>query len=148
LLLERVQNFLQEFHPKHLGVIVADDVSVQSNRSLALKHSFFQREGTTSGLKLRNIVEMPFFVRSELSNGIQLADLCAYNVYRAFRYEQPEYPYFQEILGRFYWSQATPGDKLDGLKVFPDDSDLVPMVGEIAKPWLARKAWESRERKK
>lgn len=133
LLLERIQSFLQEFHSKHFGVIVADDVSVQSNRSLALKHSWFQRSGTTSTVRLRNIVEMPFFVRSELSNGIQLADLCAYDVYRAFRYEQPGYEYFRAILPRFYQSQATASDKIDGLKVFPDDSDLVAMVQALGR---------------
>jgi len=131
LLLERIQNFLAEFHSKHLGVIVADDVSVKSNRSLALKHSFFQREGTTAGVRLRNIVELPFFVRSELSNGIQLADLCAYNVYRVFRYEQPDYEYFVRMLPRFYVSRATPSHKLDGLKVFPDTSDLIRIVREL-----------------
>ena len=31
-----------------------------------------------------NIVEYPFFTRSELSNGIQLADQLAYNVYALF----------------------------------------------------------------
>ncbi len=127
LLLERIQNSMAEFHRKHLGVIVADDVSIQMNRALALKHSYFQREGTTSGLVLRNIVEMPFFVRSELSNGVQLADLCAYNVYRAFRYEDPVYKYFAEIVRYFYRSRQTPVPKLDGLKVFPDESPLVAL---------------------
>jgi hypothetical protein len=133
LLLERIQNFLAEFHPKHLGAIVADDVSVQSNRSLALKHSFFQREGTTAKLMLRNIVELPFFVRSELSNGIQLADLCAYDVYRAFRYRHVDCEHLGRILPRFYVSRRTPGDKLDGLKVFPDDSELVDVAAELGR---------------
>jgi hypothetical protein len=131
LLLERIQNFLAEFHPKHLGAIVADDVSVQSNRSLALKHSFFQRERTTANLELRNIVELPFFVRSELSNGIQLADLCAYNVYQAFRYARTDCNYLARILPCFYISRRTSDSKLDGLKVFPDDSELVPLAGKL-----------------
>lgn len=131
LLLERIQSFLSEYHRKHFGVIVVDDVSRQMNRSLAMKHSYFQRRGTSAGLLLRNIVETPFFVRSELSNGIQLADLCAYNVYRAFRYENSGYDYFARIVPRFYRSRTTHPEKLDGLKVFPDDSELVEMASRV-----------------
>ena len=146
LLLERIQSFLQEFHAKHLGLIVADDMSIQMNRSLAMKHSFFQRKGTTAGVRLRNIVETPFFVRSELSNGVQLADLCAYNVYRAFRYESPDYPFFARILPRIYHSQRTPDTKLDGLKVFPDDSELVDLGDAIGKIIGRRRTAEPRDR--
>lgn len=133
LLVERVQLFLAEFHPGHLGVIVTDDTNRQLNRALTMKHSWFQRVGTTSGLQLRNIVETPFFTRSELSNGVQLADLCAYNVYRVFRRGNPDYAYFQPMLPRFYCSKNTPADKLDGLKVFPDDSELLELAAYLGK---------------
>ncbi|MFB3816423.1 MAG: DUF3800 domain-containing protein [Candidatus Methylomirabilales bacterium] len=49
---------------------------------MAMKHAFFQDTGTSSGLWLKHISEMPLFVRSELSNGIQLADLVSYNVWK------------------------------------------------------------------
>ena len=45
------------------------------------------------------MVEYPFFTRSELSNGVQLADLLAYSVYRAFKGEDLGYPYFERVLG-------------------------------------------------
>lgn len=135
LLLERLQSFLQEFHGKHLGVLVTDDTGIQMNRSLAMKHSYFLSEGTTSGLQLRNVVEIPFFVRSELSNGIQLADLCAYNIYRVFKNGDVDYPYFRRILPYFYCSQKTHKNKLDGLKIFPDDSTLVELGNKIAKEY-------------
>ena len=48
------------------------------------------------------IVECPFFTRSELSNGVQLTDLLAYNVYRAFKFEDFCYPYFEKVLPNFY----------------------------------------------
>ncbi|MCH8343793.1 MAG: DUF3800 domain-containing protein [Planctomycetes bacterium] len=131
LLLERIQNFLAEFHQSHKGVIVSDDCGKQMNRSLALKHNYFQLQGTSSGVRLTNIVEKPFFVRDELSNGAQLADLCAYNVYRVFRYPSADYSYFERILPRFYRSLQTRPEKLDGLKVFPDDSDLLELAKVI-----------------
>lgn len=64
---------------------------------------------------------MPFFVESYLSNGVQLADLCAYNIFRAFKYESEDYEYFQKILPYIYNSKLTKGSKLDGLKIFPDN---------------------------
>lgn len=137
LLLERIQNFLQEYHPKHQGLIVADDMGIGPNRSLAMKHSFFQRCPTTAGLELRHIVEMPFFVRSELSNGVQLADLCAYNVYRAFKTADLSYEYFRRICRQFYSSRLTQADKLDGLKVFPPESELVHLLACLGKELAA-----------
>jgi hypothetical protein len=72
-----------------------------------------------------DIVEYPMFVDSALSKGIQLADLCGYNIYRAFREQNFSYSYFNNTLARFYCSKQTSIDKLDGLKVWPEDSDLV-----------------------
>ncbi|HEY5909000.1 MAG TPA: DUF3800 domain-containing protein [Verrucomicrobiae bacterium] len=131
LLLERIEHYLWEFHHKHQGVIVMDDTDKTINRSLSVKHEFFQREGSGAML-FKHIVEYPFFADSKLSNGVQLADLCGYNVYRAFRSLDFQYPYFQKLLPHFYTSQRTDPLKLDGLKVFPDDSDLVE---------FARKGW-------
>ncbi len=121
LLLERAERFIVEEHPKQNCIMVLDNTSQQLDRSMALKHSFFQREGTTSGLRLRHIVELPMFVDSRLSNGVQLADLCAYNIFRAFRERDVKYPYFQKTLPFVYKNQRTGLSRLEGLKVFPDD---------------------------
>jgi hypothetical protein len=124
LLLERIEHYLREFHPKHLGLIVMDDTDKTINRTLSMKHAFFQREGGR-GIEFSHIVEYPFFTDSKLSNGVQLADLCGYNVYRAFRNLDYGYPFFREMLPHFYVSGRTKSDKLDGLKVFPPESDLI-----------------------
>jgi hypothetical protein len=101
-----------------------DDSGRKENRSLAMKHAYIQREGGQL-MRFHHIVEYPMFIDSALSNGIQLADLCGYNVYRAFRDQNFTYPYFYNMLMRFYCSNQTSTDKLDGLKVWPEDSDLV-----------------------
>jgi hypothetical protein len=133
-LLERIQRYMREFHPKHNALVVMDDTSKQLNRAVAMKHAYFQRAGNKN-LQFTQIVEYPFFTASELSNGVQLADLLAYNVYRAFRDENLDYPYFDMLLPSFY---RRGGDAvLDGLKVWPEAS---PLVG------LARMMWE-RKRK-
>ncbi|MEX1154943.1 DUF3800 domain-containing protein [Parvibaculum sp.] len=134
-LLERIQHYMREYHPKHQALIVMDDTSKQLNRAVAMKHAYFQRAGNRN-LQFPQIVEYPFFSASELSNGVQLADLLAYNVYRAFRSEDLAYPYFEMLLPHFYRRKA--GQVLDGLKVWPDPS---PLIG------LARAAWDARKEK-
>lgn len=135
-LLERIQHYMHEYHSKHQALIVMDDTSKELNQAVALKHAFFQRAGNQN-VKFSCIVEYPFFTRSELSNGVQLADLLAYNVYRAFKMEDMNYPYFEMLLPHFYKRQS--GLVLDGLKVWPEDSPLIPM---------ARKKWEEFKAKK
>ena len=132
-LLERIEQFMREYHPKHQALIVMDDTSRTLNQAVAFKHAYFQRVGNQN-LRFRQIVEYPFFTRSELSNGVQLADLLAYNVYRAFKGEDLAYPYFDMLLPSFY---RRSGDAtLDGLKVWPEASSLVKLARDH---WLARK---------
>lgn len=131
LLLERVQWFMKMEHDKHRALMVLDDCGLQMNRALAMKHSYFQREGTSSGSRISHIVEMPMFVESSLSNGVQLADLCAYNVYRAFKYGNLDYPYFQTIQEQLYSAPNRSIIEIEGLKVFPDDSPLVNLAKRL-----------------
>ena len=135
LLLERVQNYIRGNHPRHQALIVMDDTDKGLNRAIAMQHSLFQWVGNRN-MAFPDIFEYPFFTRSELSNGVQLADQLAYNVYRAFRYEDTSYPYFEKLLPHFY--QSKDGTVLHGLKVWPDDSPLVA---------LARNAWEDCKQK-
>lgn len=134
-LLERIEHYMQTYHPKHQALVVMDDTSVELNRAVAMKHAYFQRAGNQN-MKFRHIVEYPFFTASELSNGVQLADLLAYNVYRAFKTEDFSYPYFSMMLPHFY--RRNPGNVLDGLKVWPDQSPLIS---------LARDGWEKHKKK-
>ena len=76
------------------------------------------------------------FVASELSNGVQLADLCAYNVYRAFKTEDLEYEFFDRIQANLYRAPHRLGAQVEGLKVFPDESPLV----ELARDWARQQS--------
>ncbi len=129
LVLERIQHYMREYHPKHQALIVMDDTSKQLNRAVAMKHAFFQRSGNQN-MTFPDIVEYPFFTRSELSNGVQLADLLAYNVYRAFKNEDPTYSYFDMLLPSIY--RGRNAESLHGLKIWPESSPLVE---------LARRTW-------
>jgi hypothetical protein len=133
LLLEQIEDFMRELHPKHQGVLITDDVSKQLNQDLAMKHAYILEEGTASGTWLKHIAEMPLFVRSELSNGVQLADMMAYNIYRCFRYEDSAYPFFQRILPFIWTCPFTPDHQRDGLWIFPPASPLITFRNEIGK---------------
>lgn len=132
-LLERIEQYMSEYHPRHQALIVMDDTSKQLNRAVAMKHALFQRVGNQN-LKFPHIVEYPFFTVSELSDGVQLADLLSYNVYRAFRMEDLSYPYFNMLLPHLY--KRREGRVLDGLKVWPEPSPLIVM---------ARNNWEAKK---
>jgi hypothetical protein len=130
LLVERLQAFLEIEHRKHAGVLVTDDVSREANRSLAMKHAHLLAEGTSAAKHLRHITEMPLFVRSELSNGVQLADLVSYNVYRAFKRNHLEYEWFRRIEPAIWWASDR-GPGRDGLKVFPPESPLYTLADTV-----------------
>ena len=135
LVLERIQHYMREYHQKHQALIVMDDTSKQLNRAVAMKHAFFQRAGNQN-MTFPAIVEYPFFTRSELSNGVQLADLLAYNVYRAFRNEDLAYPYFDRLLPNIYRGRNQ--EALHGLKIWPESSPLVE---------IARSTWNAYKKK-
>ena len=73
-MLERIQHYIREYHPRHRALIVMDDTDKSLNRAVAMKHARFQRAGNRN-MKFPAVVEYPFFTRSELSNGVELADL-------------------------------------------------------------------------
>jgi len=133
LILERSERFLDDEHSKQQAIFVLDNTSKQLNRSIAMKHSYFQRNRTSSNVKLKHIVEIPFFVESYLSNGVQLADLCAYNIFRAFKYKDVNYEYFKYILPFIYCGKRTREEKIDGLKVFPDNHQWQNFLIEVEK---------------
>lgn len=138
LLMERIENYMREYHPKHQALMIMDDTDKTINRSLAMKHAYFQRTGNRSLDNFRHIVEYPFFTDSRLSNGVQLADLCGYNVYRGFRNLDFSYPFLQRILHCFYASEKTNQLKIDGLKVFPDNSELVGFADKSIREFLKK----------
>ena len=123
LLCERIESFMKECHPKHKAILVTDDTDKQKNIQTTRAHVNLYRNGASSGLTLRHIIEMPMFVSSATCVGVQLADLCCYNVYRRFKDNNPNYEFFKRIEPFFYNSSNTPVEKKDGLKVFPPNSE-------------------------
>jgi hypothetical protein len=129
MLLERVERLMSERYRKHNALMIMDDSERALNRAVALKHAKLLHRGGRK-IYFRHIAEYPFFTESSLSHGIQLADLCAYNVLRAFRHKDFAYPFFARQLCHYYNSGNTDAGKLDGLKIFPPESPLIAWAAE------------------
>lgn len=135
LIFERFQQFLETRDPPCYGVVIFDRIDDANFRTkgyenlLTRQHLRYLQQGTDF-VQVDNIVEGLLFIPSSENNFIQLADLCAYNVYRQFRdhgreWDQPTserlplYGYFERIVHRFY---TGPNGLLSGygIKKFPD----------------------------
>ena len=55
-LLEGIQHYMKEYHPKHQALIVMDDTHKQLNRAVAMKHAHFQRTGNRN-MSFPSVVE-------------------------------------------------------------------------------------------
>lgn len=128
LLYEQIEVLMWKSHPSHKAIIIVDDCDARTNAKIALRHADFLRTQTSSGIHFRNIVETPLFIRSELSEGIQLVDLCAYNVYRAFAHDDMNYSYFKNILPYFHRFPGAQSDITSIIKVFPDIDRRFPRL--------------------
>jgi hypothetical protein len=49
MIIERADMFINNEHYKNHGIFILDNTTKQLNRLVAMKHSYFLREGTTSG---------------------------------------------------------------------------------------------------
>ena len=122
-LLERIRNHMKSNDSKHNAIIIMDDTGKNFNRNIAMLHAKFQREGNKN-VKFGKVIEYPLFTASELSNGIQLADLCAYNIFRAFVREDFTYTFFENQL-KYYAKHTKTGVIFGaGIKVWPNQSAL------------------------
>ncbi|MCX6096563.1 MAG: DUF3800 domain-containing protein [Candidatus Bipolaricaulota bacterium] len=87
-LLERFFYYLEDMDLQARGVIVCDEL--EKSRSYILIdqfHSYFMR--TVKGkARSQQIIPAPFFVHSDLTSGIQLADLVAYIISWGLRFDR------------------------------------------------------------
>jgi len=79
-LLERFFYFLEDAGPDAQGLVVFDELDKARSHILVDQMSRYFRETQTGRVRSAQIVPEPFFVHSELTTAIQLADLVAYVV--------------------------------------------------------------------
>lgn len=96
-LFERFFYFLEDVGADALGLVVFDELErVQSHILIEQMNRYFQ-ETWTGRTRSSRIIPEPFFVHSELTTGVQLADLVAYLLSWGFRLQGMGEPYREEL---------------------------------------------------
>jgi len=97
------------------GMLIMDAAHESRYRELITD---FRRKGTAYGL-LDNIVDVPYFGRRHDTRMIQLADFCAYAVFRYYDYNDDDH--LNMVLPRF--DRRAPGGPPEGLKHITEEKD-------------------------
>lgn len=84
-LFERFFYFLEDVGPTSLGVIVFDELEKSESHILLGQMNRYFKATAKGRTRSSKIIPEPFFVHSDLTTGIQLADLVAYLVSWGFR---------------------------------------------------------------
>lgn len=96
-LANRFNIFSMRLHKQDItskGLFIIDQAHEQRYRELILK---FQTQGTAYSKYLGNVVDIPYFTGAKDTRMLQLADHCAYAVFRY--YEHKDDSYVNQILG-------------------------------------------------
>ncbi|HBY19227.1 MAG TPA: hypothetical protein DEH00_08680 [Candidatus Marinimicrobia bacterium] len=99
---------------KKFGLLIHDNNNTVSKRLTELMKQF--HNSGTLWTSVRNIIETPLFVDSQLTSMVQLADLCSYALRRYI--EKNEDYLYKEIIKR----ADKKGGKMVGVRHFTDDS--------------------------
>jgi Protein of unknown function (DUF3800) len=140
LLVERVELHMRNEHPGHYAKLIFDetDFGVDAARSAALRKFLHQ---TDEGRSVQQILDVPFFVASNTTPGIQLADIMAGALrhYQTLRDERrPLAGQWETTIERFYTlaglkshDQAVGPRTFPGLYTMPDNYYVTP-------PWRGK----------
>lgn len=94
--ISRFEQYLNNSGEDKFGIIIHDN-----NETVTKKHTNLMKNFHSKGTlwtHINKIVETPFFVNSELTSMVQIADVCAYSIRRYV--ENDENEFFDEILKR------------------------------------------------
>lgn len=99
-LLERISLYMHYNEPDKQAIVIMDKCSDNIEKMLNQTHTLQIKDGY-SWTKNKSIIENLMFVDSQYNNFIQLTDLCSYSINRAFRDDNPDYPFFKMLLSKF-----------------------------------------------
>ncbi|MCX6649441.1 MAG: DUF3800 domain-containing protein [Candidatus Bathyarchaeota archaeon] len=114
-LTSRFNIFLKRLYSKKLpgkGLLIIDQAHQERYRELIAEY----QKGSKYGY-LGNIVDIPYFAGAHDTRLLQLADACAYSVFRF--YEKDDHRYFDKIFPSF--DKVAPQEGPDGLKHFTNE---------------------------
>jgi len=84
-LFQRFFYFLEEVAPAEMGIVVFDELEKAKSHLLLDQMTRYFRDTRTGRDRSSRIIPEPFFVHSDMTTGVQLADLAAYIISWGFR---------------------------------------------------------------
>lgn len=115
-LTSRFNIFMKRLYSKDLrgkGLLIIDQAHQARYRELIAE---FQSVGSKYG-KMTNIVDIPYFAGAQDTRMLEIADVCAYSVFRL--YERKDHEYFDKLYPSFDKTSLRGGP--EGLKHFTDE---------------------------
>ena len=114
-LFERFFYFLEDSNPSEMGIIVFDELEKAQCRILIGQ---MERYFATTGrgyIRSARIIPEPFFVHSDLTTAIQLADIVAYSINWGFRLNRMTKPFRPEMVefGQYAFDLSYKGKRQD-----------------------------------
>jgi hypothetical protein len=127
-LFERYFYFLETFAPRERGLVVFDELDKAKAHILIQQMAAYFLGTKTGRYRSSRVVPEPFFVHSELTTGIFLADLTAYILGWSWRLQRMLQPKRDELVG---YAQKLHDMQFHGEKMLPDGSGTMPLHGII-----------------
>jgi hypothetical protein len=97
-LFERFYYFLEDLGGDHCGIIVFDELEKSRSHILLEQLSLYFKETQRGQQRATKIIPEPLFVHSDLTTGIQVADIAAYLLSWGFRTGELTKPARQELV--------------------------------------------------
>lgn len=96
-LFERFFYLLEELTPSEMGIVVFDELEKSRSHVLVGQMDWYFKETGRGRLRSGRIIPEPFFVHSDLTTGIQIADLFAYLISWGVRVKGMSRPAREEL---------------------------------------------------
>jgi hypothetical protein len=116
-LFERFFYYLEDNAPTSLGIIVFDELEKSRSHVLVDQMDNYFKRTAKGRQRASRIIPEPFFVHSDLTTGIQLADLVAYIISWGLRFEgmtEPKRPELKEFADQVVRLRARAVREVDG----------------------------------
>jgi hypothetical protein len=127
-LFERYFYFLETLAPRERGLVVFDELDKAKAHILIQQMAAYFLGTKTGRYRSSRVVPEPFFVHSDLTTGVFLADLTAYILGWGWRLQRMLQPKRDELAG---YAQKLHDMQFHGEKMLPDGSGAMPLHGII-----------------
>lgn len=127
-LFERIFYYLEDISPDEQGIIVFDEIEKASARLLIDQMEEYFLNTAKGRMRSSRIIPQPFFVHSELTTAVQIADILAYCLNWGFRITRMNQPIREEMKE---YGELASGIRYIGRRFDEFDSQEWPVWGVV-----------------